>query len=331
VHGLTTAASLWITSAIGTLFGVGLYELAVGGAVLSWLVLSAARWLDKHMPQKNFAEIAVRSRRETLVARASSRHPGPVRPDGRAAEPTAGRRRRGVRVGRTVLRQGLAAPDGTGRGRCAAIPGCWSSTSFRSRIERAVFSPSRPFRYTPPMTFRVHIDTDCGVDDALALAMLARARDILEVGSVSAVFGNTYVDQAAANARGVLRLAGCGAEVYIGAGSGVAKRRVERMRPAHGVDGLNGAGFSQRWKLPELDRGHGTSLLAFVARRQITGLFLGPLTNLAQGLLEDPAAFRDWKPTIMAGAFAVEGKAAGGADFNSWSDPEACSGCWSPA
>ena len=63
--------------------------------------------------------------------------------------------------------------------------------------------------------------------------------------------------QAAANARGVLRLAGCGAEVYIGAGSGLARRRVERMRPAHGVDGLNGAGFSQRWKLPELDRGQG--------------------------------------------------------------------------
>jgi purine nucleosidase len=173
------------------------------------------------------------------------------------------------------------------------------------------------------MTLRVHIDTDCGVDDALALAMLARAHPAIEIGSVSAVFGNTYVDQAAANARGVLRLAGCGAEVYIGAGSGLAKRRVERMRPAHGVDGLNGAGFSQRWKLPELARGHGVSLLAFVARRKIAGLFLGPLTNLAQGLLDDPAAFRDWTPTVMAGAFAVEGKAAGGADFNSWSDPEA--------
>ena len=173
------------------------------------------------------------------------------------------------------------------------------------------------------MTLRVHIDTDCGVDDALALALLARARHVVEVGSVSAVFGNTYVNQAAANARGVLRLAGCGAEVYIGAGSGLARRRVERMRPAHGVDGLNGAGFSQRWKLPELDRGHGTSLLAFVARRKISGLFLGPVTNLAQGLLDDPAAFRDWRPTIMAGAFAVEGKALGGADFNSWSDPEA--------
>jgi len=173
------------------------------------------------------------------------------------------------------------------------------------------------------MVLRVHIDTDCGVDDALALALLARSRQAVEVVSVSAVFGNTYVDQAAANARGVLRLAGCGAEVYIGAGSGLAKRRVERMRPAHGVDGLNGAGFSQRWKLPELERGHSANFLAFAARRRITGLFLGPLTNLAKGLLEDPAAFRDWRPTITAGAFSVEGKAAGGADFNSWSDPEA--------
>ena len=173
------------------------------------------------------------------------------------------------------------------------------------------------------MVLRVHIDTDCGVDDALALALLARARQAVEVVSVSAVFGNTYVDQAAANARGVLRLAGCGAEVYIGAGSGLARRRVERMRPAHGVDGLNGAGFSQRWKLPELERGHSASFLAFAARRRITGLFLGPLTNLAKGLLEDPAAFRDWRPTIVAGAFEVAGKAAGGADFNSWSDPEA--------
>ena len=173
------------------------------------------------------------------------------------------------------------------------------------------------------MPLRLHIDTDCGVDDALALAMLARSPDAVEITSVSAVFGNTYVDQAAANARGVLRLAGCAAEVYIGAGSGVAKRRVERMRPAHGVDGLNGAGFSQRWKLPEMDRGHGVSLLAYCARRKLTGLFLGPLSNLAQGLLDDPGAFRGWRPTVMAGAFAVEGKAAGGADFNSWSDAEA--------
>lgn len=73
VHGLTTAASLWITSALGMLFGMGLYDLAVAGTVLSLAVLSAARWLDRHMPQKNYAEIAVRFRREALVDEAALR------------------------------------------------------------------------------------------------------------------------------------------------------------------------------------------------------------------------------------------------------------------
>jgi putative Mg2+ transporter-C (MgtC) family protein len=73
VHGLTTAASLWITSAIGTLFGVGLYGLAVVGTVLAVVMLSAARWLDRAMPQKNFAEIRVRSRREAILCEADYR------------------------------------------------------------------------------------------------------------------------------------------------------------------------------------------------------------------------------------------------------------------
>jgi putative Mg2+ transporter-C (MgtC) family protein len=73
VHGLTTAAALWITSAIGTLFGVGLYELAVGGTVLTVVILSGARWLDRHMPQKNFAEIIVRSRRGAVIDEAEMR------------------------------------------------------------------------------------------------------------------------------------------------------------------------------------------------------------------------------------------------------------------
>lgn len=73
VHGLTTAASLWITSALGMLFGMALYDLAIAGTVLSVLVLSAARWLDRHMPQKNYADIAVRFRREALVDEAQLR------------------------------------------------------------------------------------------------------------------------------------------------------------------------------------------------------------------------------------------------------------------
>src|SRR5262249_9171424 len=76
-------------------------------------------------------------------------------------------------------------------------------------------------------------------------------------------------------------------------------------------------------KLPLLERPHGASVLAMAARKGLKGVFLGPLTNLAQALLGDPRAFHLWRPTVMAGAFQVEGQGQGGGDFNTWSDPEA--------
>lgn len=171
------------------------------------------------------------------------------------------------------------------------------------------------------MALRLHVDTDGGVDDALALVALAHAG--AEIQSVSAVFGNTWVDQAASNARWMLRLSGLAVDVYIGAPVGLAHRPFEQRRPGHGLDGMNGAGGSTRRKLPLLERPHGAGVIAMAARHGIHGLFIGPLTNLAQALLGDPRAFHLWRPLVMAGAFEVGGQGQGGADFNTWSDPEA--------
>ncbi len=63
IYGLTTAASLWLTSALGVLFGIGMYELAVPGTAVALLVLVPFKWVNRRMPQQNLAEIAVRSRR----------------------------------------------------------------------------------------------------------------------------------------------------------------------------------------------------------------------------------------------------------------------------
>jgi len=171
------------------------------------------------------------------------------------------------------------------------------------------------------MPVRLHIDTDGGVDDALALVALAKAGAVIE--SVSAVFGNTWVDQAAANARWMLRLSGCSPDVYIGASHGLAHRPLERRRTGHGLDGMNGAGGSYRHKLPLLDRPHGAGVIAMAAHSGVAGLFMGPLTNLANALLSDPRAFHNWRPVVMAGAFQVGGQGRDGADFNTSSDPEA--------
>lgn len=60
VHGLTTAASLWITSALGMLFGVGMYGLAVGATVIVLLVLAALRLFDRVIPQQAVAQASIR-------------------------------------------------------------------------------------------------------------------------------------------------------------------------------------------------------------------------------------------------------------------------------
>jgi putative Mg2+ transporter-C (MgtC) family protein len=64
VHGLTTAASLWTTSALGTLYGVGAYGIATGGALATLVVLILLRWVDARLPQGALIGVTVRYRRE---------------------------------------------------------------------------------------------------------------------------------------------------------------------------------------------------------------------------------------------------------------------------
>jgi putative Mg2+ transporter-C (MgtC) family protein len=59
VHGLTTAASLWITSALGVLFGVGLYGLATAATVIVLVALVGLRWVDERLPRERVIEITV--------------------------------------------------------------------------------------------------------------------------------------------------------------------------------------------------------------------------------------------------------------------------------
>lgn len=60
VHGLTTAASLWITSAIGVLFGVGMLNLALLGAGATLAVLAVLRLADARLPHVGVIDIHLR-------------------------------------------------------------------------------------------------------------------------------------------------------------------------------------------------------------------------------------------------------------------------------
>lgn len=60
VRGLTTAASIWITAAVGILVGTGLYLPAVIATALTLGVLSLFRWIEKQVPYKTYARLEIR-------------------------------------------------------------------------------------------------------------------------------------------------------------------------------------------------------------------------------------------------------------------------------
>lgn len=59
VRGLTTAASIWITSSIGILAGIGFYFPLIAAVVMTLGVLSIFRLIERHMPAQTFYQFDV--------------------------------------------------------------------------------------------------------------------------------------------------------------------------------------------------------------------------------------------------------------------------------
>lgn len=59
VHGLTTAASLWITAALGIVYGVGMFGLAFVGAVTTLVVLVGLRVLYAVLPRSSGLRLTI--------------------------------------------------------------------------------------------------------------------------------------------------------------------------------------------------------------------------------------------------------------------------------
>jgi len=67
VRGLTTAASIWITAAIGIVIGAGFYAAAVAATLLTLATLSLFRWLERIFPSLVFARLVVRFARDAAL------------------------------------------------------------------------------------------------------------------------------------------------------------------------------------------------------------------------------------------------------------------------
>jgi putative Mg2+ transporter-C (MgtC) family protein len=68
VRGLTTAASIWITAAIGILVGIGFWFAAVAGAAAVLVVLALFRRIEARLPSEFYAHHMVRFARDRVMA-----------------------------------------------------------------------------------------------------------------------------------------------------------------------------------------------------------------------------------------------------------------------
>lgn len=68
VRGLTTAASIWVTSALGILIGVGFYYLAILGAIAALVILSLFRFVERKLPSQFFFHHMLRFARANVMS-----------------------------------------------------------------------------------------------------------------------------------------------------------------------------------------------------------------------------------------------------------------------
>jgi inosine-uridine nucleoside N-ribohydrolase len=169
------------------------------------------------------------------------------------------------------------------------------------------------------------IDTDPGIDDALAL-LLAWGSPEVAVEAITTVAGNVPVAQGTTNVHRLLGLRKPAREPVVAAGAAepLARQLVTATR-YHGADGL---GDLDDW--PPLGPGEPRAAVPVMlewarrAQRLLTIVALGPLTNLALALKADAAALRFvGRFVAMGGAVDVPGNITPTAEFNMHVDPEA--------
>lgn len=73
VRGLTTAASIWITAAIGILVGIGFWFAAIVGAVSTLIVLAFFRFIETHLPSEFYAHHTLRFARDRVMTEEAMR------------------------------------------------------------------------------------------------------------------------------------------------------------------------------------------------------------------------------------------------------------------
>ena len=169
----------------------------------------------------------------------------------------------------------------------------------------------------------VILDMDPGHDDAVAL-MLAVGAPGLDVRAVTTVAGNVALGKTTRNALRVLALVGRG-DVPVGAGAAAPLARpLVTAEGIHGESGLDGPEIPEAPFGPD-ERGAGLLMADVVggSTEPVTLVPTGPLTNVANFLVERPDLKGNVERIVLMGGSIGLGNTTPAAEFNVYVDPEA--------
>ena len=171
---------------------------------------------------------------------------------------------------------------------------------------------------------RIILDTDPGIDDSLAI-LLALASPEISLEGLSVVHGNSSTQQGTINALSVLELAKA-SHIPVYQGCDLPLVQPSLLAPeTHGEQGIGYAKLSAPLGQPKVQKGSDYLIEKIMSSPgEITLVAIGPLTNIALAIRQEPCIVENVKEVfIMGGAIRHEGNTTPLAEFNTYVDPHA--------
>ena len=172
---------------------------------------------------------------------------------------------------------------------------------------------------------RVIIDTDPGIDDAMAI-LLALNSPELKVQALTVVPGNVDGRQGLDNALKIVSLAGRCDVTVAGGAEHPLNQRLITAQYWHGKNGL--AGVELPASKCKVDPRFAPDLIIETVHKyphEVTLIPVGPLTNIALAVSKDPSIVPLVKDIVIMGGSITGGNVNGAAEANIYGDPEAAS------
>lgn len=167
---------------------------------------------------------------------------------------------------------------------------------------------------------KIIFDTDPGVDDALALMLLAKS-NFSNILAITTTAGNSTIENTTANAQYLKKLLKLNSTIYSGARDALTGPFTTAK--VHGSTGLFGI---EHQETPNITN-DASQMIAKIVREnpgEVTIICIGPQTNLAKAIIDNPDLPKLIKEVIiMGGTYLSPGNKTSVAEFNICLDPEA--------